>query len=91
MSRRTIDIAFPARRLAVFVDGCFWHGCLEHARPSRSNLDFWSPKIERNRARDQETQQHLEHAGWTVVRVWEHEDTVESVERVVARIRDWGS
>lgn len=88
MPRRTIDIAFPRRRIAVFVDGCFWHGCPEHARSSRTNREYWSPKIEANRARDEETQEYLEREGWAVVRIWEHEDSEESAERVLARVRN---
>lgn len=86
MPRRTIDIAFPRRRVAVFVDGCFWHGCAEHARSSRTNLEYWEPKIAGNRYRDLETQRHLEDAGWTVLRIWEHEQAFESVDRILTAL-----
>ncbi|KIZ19632.1 DNA mismatch repair protein Vsr [Streptomyces natalensis ATCC 27448] len=73
MSRRTIDIAFPGLRIAVFLDGCFWHGCPEHATSPRANAQWWRSKLEGNMARDTETTAHLESAGWTVLRFWEHE------------------
>jgi DNA mismatch endonuclease (patch repair protein) len=72
--RRSIDIAFLRRRLAVFVDGCFWHGCPVHGHQARVNQDWWARKISRNRERDCETNQMLVDAGWTVLRIWEHED-----------------
>lgn len=72
--RRTIDIAFPRMRLAVFVDGCFWHACPEHASWPKSNAPWWRDKLARNVARDRDTDAVLELAGWQVLRVWEHED-----------------
>ena len=83
--RRTADIVFPGPRVAVFVDGCFWHGCPEHGTWPKANADFWREKIEANRARDADTNDRLEALGWTVVRVWTHEDPEEAAERV-ARI-----
>ncbi|MCF0093111.1 very short patch repair endonuclease [Micromonospora sp. MH99] len=80
--RRTADIIFSAARVAVFVDGCYWHGCPEHYRPARVNDRFWHEKIDRNRARDRETEQMLADAGWSVIRVWEHEDPVAAADRV---------
>jgi DNA mismatch endonuclease (patch repair protein) len=82
--RRTIDIAFTKAKLAVFVDGCFWHGCAEHKSAPKANGDWWARKIETNRHRDAETRSHLESMGWCVVRVWEHED-VHQVASVVER------
>jgi DNA mismatch endonuclease (patch repair protein) len=68
------DIVFTRRRLAVFVDGCFWHGCPIHGgRPKRNSI-YWDAKIARNRERDAEQSARLAASGWTVVRVWEHED-----------------
>ena len=72
--RRTADLVFTRTRVAVFLDGCFWHGCPDHHRPSRRNEEFWREKIARNRERDAETDKLLEEAGWTVVRIWEHEE-----------------
>jgi DNA mismatch endonuclease (patch repair protein) len=65
---------FTRARVAVFVDGCFWHGCPEHARPPRTNSGYWNAKIEINQRRDREQTVALEDAGWIVVRVWEHDD-----------------
>ncbi|NMF28494.1 very short patch repair endonuclease [Cellulosimicrobium aquatile] len=73
MARRTIDIAFTRAKVAVFLDGCFWHSCPEHRTSPRSNGDWWRTKLERNAARDAETTAALEADGWTVLRFWEHE------------------
>lgn len=74
--RRKADIVFGPARVAVFVDGCFWHGCPEHGRRAHHvNAWYWPEKIARNRERDQETGELLSGAGWLVVRVWEHEVT----------------
>ena len=82
--RRRADVAFTRARVAVFVDGCFWHGCPEHGSTPRANSAFWSAKIERNRARDADTTERLEGLGWTVLRFWEHEEPSRSGQ-VVAR------
>ncbi len=71
--RRRADIAFTRQRIAVFVDGCFWHGCPEHRTWPRRNAAYWGPKIERNRERDLDTNERLGAAGWVVLRFWEHE------------------
>lgn len=73
-NRRTIDIAFTRVRLAVFVDGCFWHGCPDHHVQPRANSDWWRWKIERNQARDRDTDRELSSRGWEVLRLWEHVD-----------------
>ncbi|MCX4519995.1 very short patch repair endonuclease [Streptomyces anulatus] len=83
--RRTADVVFPRERVAVFVDGCFWHGCPEHSRPAKANARAWSAKIEGNRARDAETNALLRSAEWTVLRVWEHDDASEAA-RMVAQL-----
>lgn len=72
--RRRADIVFRRARVAVYVDGCFWHGCPIHATWPRANAAFWRDKIETNRRRDADTDRQLREAGWLVVRVWEHED-----------------
>jgi DNA mismatch endonuclease (patch repair protein) len=87
-ARRTIDIAFPRVQLAVYVDGCFWHGCPEHYVRPRANSQWWRWKIERNQARDQDTDRALRAQGWTVLRVWEHiaaREAADLVERTYRR------
>lgn len=81
--RRTADIVFPGAQVAVFVDGCFWHGCPEHSRDTKSNTKWWADKIAANKERDLDTVEKLTGAGWTVVRVWEHEDPAVASERIV--------
>jgi DNA mismatch endonuclease (patch repair protein) len=76
------DIVFTRRRVAVFVDGCFWHSCPQHGRDPRKNAGYWAPKLARNRERDLENTRALEAAGWIVVRVWEHDDVGDGVDRV---------
>ncbi|MES9591425.1 MULTISPECIES: DNA mismatch endonuclease Vsr [unclassified Streptomyces] len=85
--RRTADLIFSKPKVAVFVDGCFWHGCPEHFRESHKNAEFWRGKIEGNRIRDAETDCLLREAGWTVVRVWEHEDPDAAAARVICAVR----
>lgn len=80
--RREADVLFGPSRVAVFVDGCFWHGCPEHATWPRSNAEFWRAKIEGNRQRDADTDRRLAEAGWAVLRVWEHEDPAVAARRV---------
>jgi DNA mismatch endonuclease (patch repair protein) len=72
LSRRTADVAWPGRRLAVFLDGCYWHGCARHSRPPRLNAEYWALKVAANQARDRDTDRELIERGWTVVRLWEH-------------------
>ena len=67
------DVVFTRARVAVFVDGCFWHGCPEHQVIPRSNRDYWVPKLRRNVERDREVDEALTGAGWQVIRIWEHE------------------
>lgn len=85
--RRTADLVFRGAKVAVFVDGCFWHGCPRHARPTKSNTKWWADKIEANRQRDVETVALLEAAGWTAIRVWEHEDPAHAADRVEQEVR----
>jgi len=88
--RRVADVAFPKLRVAVFVDGCFWHGCPEHASWPKQNSEFWRQKIEANRQRDMDTNERLDRIGWTVMRFWQHEspaEAAESVARVVTMAR----
>jgi DNA mismatch endonuclease (patch repair protein) len=85
--RRRVDIAFTRTRVAVFVDGCFWHCCPEHGTRPKANADWWVEKLERNVQRDRETDAELRAAGWIVVRIWEHEDPTAVAERVAAIVR----
>jgi DNA mismatch endonuclease (patch repair protein) len=86
-TRRRVDIAFGPARVAVFVDGCFWHGCPEHhPQPPKTNEWFWPDKIAGNQARDADTTQRLSEAGWIVIRVWEHEDLDAAATRIAAAI-----
>jgi DNA mismatch endonuclease (patch repair protein) len=91
MPRRSMDVAFPRARVAVFVDGCFWHGCPEHATYPVANSAWWGAKLARNVERDTETAEHLQVLGWHVHRIWEHEDPAvaadELAKLVAARLR----
>ena len=87
LPRRRADVVFPGLRIAVFVDGCFWHGCPEHATWPKANAEWWRQKIEANRARDLDTDLQLRAAGWTAIRVWEHEAVVEAADRVERAVR----
>ena len=84
--RRTADLVFRRAKVAIFIDGCFWHGCPEHYRPPSTNPDYWRDKIEGNRLRDQETDELLARAGWEVLRFWEHEDEDEVADAVCAAV-----
>lgn len=86
-NRRTIDIVFPASRIAVLVDGCFWHGCPEHGTWPKNNAEWWRAKIEANMARDRDTDRRLREIGWTVVRVWEHEPVSLAADRIERLVR----
>jgi DNA mismatch endonuclease (patch repair protein) len=86
--RRRADLVFRAARVAVFVDGCFWHGCPEHGRRAhRVNEWYWPEKIARNQRRDADTDERLAAAGWTVVRVWEHEPVDVAAKRIAITVR----
>ena len=93
--RRTIDVAFTRLRVAVFVDGCYWHGCPLHATQSKTNAEWWRSKIDANRQRDADTNRALIERGWFVIRIWEHQSPVEAaaeIERAVARrVNDIGA
>lgn len=86
--RRTADIVFRPARVAVELRGCFWHGCPEHYRAPASNKGYWSEKIERNVARDEETARALADSGWTLIVVWEHDEPVEAAAEVARVVRE---
>jgi DNA mismatch endonuclease (patch repair protein) len=80
------DAVFPRARIAVFLDGCYWHACEEHGTRPASNTDYWLPKLARNVARDRRVDDALAAAGWTVVRVWEHESAAAAADRVAGLV-----
>ena len=86
--RRTADILFTAVKVAVFIDGCFWHQCPQHYKEPKSNVDYWRPKIDRNAARDIETTAVLEQSGWVVLRFWAHEDFTEVADAIAQRVNE---
>lgn len=79
------DFIFPRHKLAVFIDGCFWHFCPKHGRKPSSNTEYWDQKLERNRKRDRIVSQSLRRRGWRVLRLWEHD--LRSTELVVKRVQ----
>lgn len=86
--RRRADVVFGPAKVALFVDGCFWHGCPDHgARPTHANPAYWVDKIRRNRERDSHTDALLEESGWISIRVWEHEDPSEVTNRVIRTVK----
>ena len=82
--KEKIDIAFPSKKIAIFVDGCFWHGCPIHSHLPKTNESYWLPKLKKNIERDRITTQSLCNEGWTVVRLWEHE--LSEIEKVTEKI-----
>jgi DNA mismatch endonuclease (patch repair protein) len=86
--RRRGDIVFGPSRVAVFVDGCFWHACPEHATLPKANREWWAAKLAANVKRDRATDAELAAAGWLVVRFWEHADMVLAAERVAAVVAE---
>lgn len=85
-ARAKADIVFTRHRVAVFVDGCFWHACPTHCRMPTRNRLYWEAKIGRNRERDERISAALTAAGWTVVRIWEHEPIEDAMARVLAAL-----
>jgi DNA mismatch endonuclease, patch repair protein len=86
-ARYTADLIFTRARVAVFIDGCWWHGCAEHYRPPASNTTYWAGKVTRNRERDQLANEALIAAGWTVVRIWEHEAPESAARQIEGAVR----
>lgn len=90
-SRREADIVFRRARVVVFVDGCFWHGCPEHATWPKHNASFWQKKINENMTRDRDTDARLAAEGWTVLRIWEHEPPEDASRRIASAVRRKGA
>jgi DNA mismatch endonuclease, patch repair protein len=88
--RRRADLLFKTARVAVFVDGCFWHGCPEHGTRPKSNAGWWADKLDRNIQRDRDTDQRLVADGWTVVRIWEHESPDSAAGEIAEIVRAKG-
>ncbi len=86
-TRRRPDVAFIGARVAIFVDGCFWHGCPTHGTWPKANAAWWRAKIGGNVVRDRETDAHLEAAGWRVLRFWEHDDPAKAARKVLTTVR----
>jgi len=86
--RRTADLVFRKTMVAVFVDGCFWHGCPQHHTAARTNASFWADKVDVNRRRDRETDHLLVESGWVSLRVWEHEDPRQAAEYISRIVRE---
>ncbi|MEX5256923.1 very short patch repair endonuclease [Kocuria arenosa] len=86
--RRTADLLFRRARIAVFIDGCYWHGCPVHFNLPATNVRYWETKIGRNRARDLETTGLLQQRGWTVMRFWEHEPPGRVADAIEHAVRD---
>lgn len=84
--RRTADMVFRPAKVAVFIDGCYWHGCPEHYVAPRTNPGYWSGKVAGNIARDRDTDQRLHDAGWTVLRFWEHESAEACALQIAAEV-----
>jgi DNA mismatch endonuclease (patch repair protein) len=85
--RSTADVVFSRARLAVYVDGCFWHGCPEHAVTPKRNRDFWTTKLRTNVERDRRNEAQLTARGWTVLRIWEHEDPIVAADAIEGALR----
>lgn len=81
------DIVFTRKRVAIFIDGCFWHRCPQHGTSPRANSHYWGPKLDRNVARDRRVDQALRAAGWTVIRIWEHVAAEEAAALVIASLK----
>lgn len=86
-TRRRVDVVFLRPRVAVFIDGCFWHRCPEHSTNPKANADFWAAKLAANVRRDRDTDLRLRDAGWLVVRVWEHDEPGAAAEQIEAVVR----
>jgi DNA mismatch endonuclease (patch repair protein) len=82
MGRIKPDIVFTRQKVAVFVDGCFWHRCPEHATEPKTNAEWWDQKLTKNVERDRRNDMTLRNGSWTVIRIWEHEDPVTAAERI---------
>ena len=86
------DISITSKKMVIFIDSCFWHGCGEHLRMPKSNTDYWVAKVEKNKKRDHHVNMHYRKIGWTVLRVWEHriKKDIDSVgKEIIEAITGW--
>ncbi|UPT46975.1 very short patch repair endonuclease [Streptomyces sp. WAC00303] len=86
--RRTADMVFRTAKVAVFIDGCYWHGCPEHYVSPKTNPGYWSEKVARNVARDRDTDERLSAAGWLVLRFWEHQSSDACALSIISAVRE---
>jgi DNA mismatch endonuclease (patch repair protein) len=86
-TRRRADVAFIGAKIAVFVDGCFWHGCPRHGTWPKANSEWWREKIEGNRRRDRDTDKRLKRDGWLVLRFWEHDNPIDAAAGVASIVQ----
>lgn len=82
------DFVFPRLKIAVFIDGCYWHGCPSHCRMPSSNVNYWNDKIEKNKLRDKKTTKVLKMKGWQIIRIWEHEIKTRKINSKLNRIKE---
>lgn len=84
---RRADLVFPRAKIAIFVNGCYWHGCPKHYKEPKTNTAYWAKKIGRNVERDTETLKRLTNQGWMVISIWEHEDLIKRAQKIGVRIQ----
>lgn len=85
---RRADLVFSRAKVAVFIDGCFWHGCPAHHTVAKANATYWADKVAGNRRRDLDTSERLKNAGWLVLRFWEHQPPSEVAEAIIHAVRE---
>lgn len=85
---RRADLVFSRGKIAVFIDGCFWHGCPDHHTVAKANAAYWAEKVAGNRLRDLDTSKRLRDAGWLVLRFWEHEPPSEVADAIIVAVQD---
>lgn len=86
--RRRADLLFSRARLAVFVDGCYWHSCPDHGSRPKANAGWWASKLAANVQRDRDTDRRLQEAGWRVMRIWEHENPAEAAGHIISQVQE---
>ena len=85
--KEKIDVAFPGKKIAIFVDGCFWHQCPIHSHKPKSNQKYWLPKLKRNKVRAEEKDRRLKNKGWKTVHIWEHELAPNRLQKAIGKIK----